>query len=103
MSEADKRKDSILKALLLLREQSREGHVGLNITGEYNRVLQIACEHLGLHIHELGVTEGERNLVPFDANSVIPIEHKQPHTLEERNRCLMDGDAFRAKLTEAIN
>ena len=100
MSDADKLKDELLKALLLFREQTRTGHVGLKVTGEYNRVLVIATDHLGLRMHDLGVAEGERNIALF-RHTDDPVSHR-PLTLEEKNRCLMDGDAFRAKLEAAI-
>lgn len=101
MSDADKLKDRLLKTLLQLREGSREGHVGLNITGEFNRLLVIAHEQLGLDMRGLSVTEGERNIALF-RHADDPVIHR-PITVEEMNRCLMDGDAFRRKLSEALN
>ncbi len=62
MSDADKLKDGLLQALLQLRAGSREGHVGLNITGEFNRVLVIVQDQLGVDMRGLSVTEGERNI-----------------------------------------
>jgi hypothetical protein len=101
MSEADKLKDQLLQALLQLWQAAREGHVGLNITGEYNRILVIAHDQLGLDIRDLSVTEGERNIALF-RHADDPVS-RRPLTPEEWNRCLMDGDAFRRKLGEAIN
>ena len=101
MSDADKLKDRLLKTLLQLREGSREGHVGLNITGEFNRVLVIAHDQLNLDMRGLSITEGERNIALF-RHADDPVTHR-PLTLEEKNRCLMDGNAFRRKLVEAIN
>jgi hypothetical protein len=101
MSDADKLKDRLLQALLQLWEGSREGHVGLNITGEYNRILVIVKDQLDLDMRGLSVTEGERNIALF-RHADDPVIHR-PLTLEEKNRCLMGGDAFRLKLREAIN
>lgn len=101
MSDADNLKHQLLQALLQFREASREGHAGLNITGEYNRVLVIAQDQLGVDMRGLSVTEGERNIALF-RHADDPVTHR-PLTPEERNRCLMDGDAFRRKLGDAIN
>jgi hypothetical protein len=101
MSDADKLKDRLLQALLQFRERSREGHVGLNITGEYNRILVIAQDQLGVDMQGLSVTEGERNIALF-RHADDPVTHR-PLMPEEKNLCLVDGDSFRRKLGDAIN
>ena len=101
MSDADKLKDQLLQALLHLANGSREGHVALNITGEFNRILLIAHDQLGMDIVGLSVTEDECNITLF-RHADDPIRNR-PLTPEEKNRCLMDGNAFRRKLAGAID
>ncbi len=100
MSDADRLKDRLLKSLLTLREQSRKSHVGLKITGEYNRILVVANDQLGVDMRGLAVTEGERSLAPF--RHISDLVENRPFTPEEKNRCLMDGDTFRARLETVI-
>lgn len=100
MSEADNLKDQLLQGLLQLRASSRDGHVGLNITGEFNRILVIANDDLHFDMRDLSVKEGERRIALF-RHADDPVSHR-PITVDEMNRCLMDGDTFRARLEEAI-
>src|SRR5207248_479297 len=99
-SDADKLKDQLLQGLLHLRSTSRDGHVGLNITGEFNRILVIANDQLNFDMRDLSVKEGERRIALF-RHADDPVSHR-PLTVDELNRCLMDGDTFRRRLEEAI-
>jgi hypothetical protein len=65
MSDLDKLKDQLLQGLLHLRASSRDGHVGLNITGEFNRILVIANDQLNFDMRDLSVKEGERRIALF--------------------------------------
>lgn len=100
MSEATKLKDQLLKRLLVLRQSAREGEVGLNITGEFNLVLVIANDQLGCDLRDLSVKEDERRIALF-RHSDDPVSQR-PITAEESTHCLMDGNAFRPRLEEAI-
>jgi hypothetical protein len=93
-------KDELLQRLLRLQTKAYQGDVGLDCTGEFNLVLVIANDQLHCDLRDLSVKEGERNIALF-RHADDPVTHR-PITAEEKDRCLMSGDTFRARLEEAI-
>jgi len=65
MSDADKLKDQTAQNSPTVTGRFPRRYVGLNTTGEFNRILVIAQDQLNLDMAWFVVTEGERTLLCF--------------------------------------
>ncbi len=94
-------KEQLLQRLQALGAKTRQGDVGRKIIDEFNLVLVLANDQLNLDLRHLAVRQEELVFPPGLRHADDPISHRPP-SVQELEKCLMDGNNFRTRLVNAF-